>query len=94
VLITLLYNVVDKVVKIYLYYTCYLEVILKSWEEWIKEQVIWDLEDSDYRNSSGLGSEEEGIPLDKEGEVASLCCYRAFTSPLRSLREGADGAIN
>jgi len=39
VLTALLYNVIDKVVKTYLYYTCYLEVIFKSQEEWIKEQV-------------------------------------------------------
>jgi len=30
ILTALLYNVIDKVVKMYLYHTCYLEVILKS----------------------------------------------------------------
>ena len=78
----------------YLYYTYYLKVILKSQEEWIKEQVMQDLEDSNYRNSSGLGSEKEGIPLDKEGEVASPYHYRAFTSLFKSLKEGANRAIN
>ena len=93
-LTALLYNVVDKVAETYLYYTYYLEVIFKSQEEWIKEQVTWDLEDSDYGNSSGLGSEKESTPLDKEGEVTNPYCYRAFISPLRSLKEGADRAIN
>jgi len=55
---------------------------------------MWDLEDSDYRNSSGLGSKEEGIPLDKEGEVTSPRYYRAFTSSLKSPKEGANRAIN
>jgi len=94
VLTALLYNVVDKVVEMYLYRTCCLEAILKSWEEWIEEQVMRDLEDSDYKNSNGLGSEEEGISLDEEGEVASPRRHRAFTSPPRSPKEGADGAIN
>jgi len=82
------------VVETYLYYTCYLKVILKSWEEWIKEQVIQDLKDSDYKNSNSPGSEKEGIPLNEEGEVTSPHRHRAFTSPLRSLKEGADRAIN
>jgi len=94
VLITLLYNVVDKVAKTYLYYTYYLKAILKSQEEWIKEQVTQDLKDSNYRNSSSLGSEEESIPLDKKSEVISPYYYKASTSPPKSPKEGANKAIN